>query len=67
MEQIVRCSCKQSHGITFCSGLRCVRKESCHRYSKNHKFSPDDRISMAQFADHNGKCDKFYEFKGPID
>lgn len=47
---------------TFCAGLRCERRETCARWTGH--FQPGDMpasrpISVAQFADHEGKCDRF--------
>lgn len=51
---------------TFCSGLRCDRREECDRWTgaldKLIKANPrleGQRISIAQFADHDGKCDMY--------
>lgn len=54
------CDCNKSHDITFCEGARCHRIISCHRYINLHKFSKNDRISIANFADHEGVCDHGY-------
>lgn len=56
---------------TFCSGLRCSRANTCERWTENLKRwieqQPENRrkrfterpISLAQFADHAGNCDKY--------
>lgn len=51
---------------TFCSGLRCDRKDTCDRYTgylENWlKLNPRYQgrpISIAQFADHEGKCGRY--------
>lgn len=51
---------------TFCQGLRCDRKELCDRWTGHLRAwlekNPDYKaraFSMAQFADHDGKCMKF--------
>lgn len=50
---------------TFCSGLRCNRTISCDRFSGRLEEYMGDHpelrwetvvVSMAQFADHEGKC-----------
>lgn len=58
---------------TFCSGLRCKRREECERWIRNMEAEAKRRgislegrrISMAQFADHDGKCDNFIQKKAP--
>lgn len=50
--------------MTFCSGSRCMRANTCERWTENlykeaerRKWDLDNRpISMAEFADHNGEC-----------
>lgn len=51
---------------TFCSGLRCTRANTCDRWIVHlEKFIKENprfegrTISMAQFADHDGKCDMY--------
>jgi hypothetical protein len=47
---------------TFCSGLRCDRREACDRWVmhlKEYAHLIGVPISIAQFADHDGKCDDF--------
>lgn len=64
-----RCPCRQSHDITFCTGERCKKKETCHRFRLNHVFGPKSYISIANFADHNGDCRDHYwpkDFKSPV-
>jgi hypothetical protein len=55
--------------ITWCTGLRCDKKERCNRNIERlikevvGDISRYDIIpySIAQFADHEGKCDMFVE------
>lgn len=56
----MNCACRSSHDITFCTGLRCDKKEKCHRLITKHTFEPNERISIAEFSDHNGSCDHFW-------
>lgn len=58
---MTNCLCRRSHDITFCSGDRCDKKESCHRYIKAHTFRANSYISIAEYDDHDGKCDGFWE------
>lgn len=66
--------CEMSLDITWCTGLRCDRKEWCHRYIENLKRLVKKRgmdfnelqISVATFADHDGKCDDFMKLKQEI-
>lgn len=47
---------------TFCCGSRCPRPGECLRWTRHpaNDVIPTDRpISVASFADHDGKCDKF--------
>jgi hypothetical protein len=50
---------------SFCSGLRCDRKKECERWTGNLHIWQEatgrevHQISMAQFADHEGKCTRF--------
>ncbi len=46
---------------TFCSGLRCDRNYLCARYltpQEKARIPEGKPISMAQFADHDGKCEE---------
>lgn len=50
----------------FCSGLRCNRRETCGRWTgrlyeliKANPFLEGCKILIAQFADHDGKCDMY--------
>ena len=50
--------------MTFCSGLRCAIANTCARWTVNlEKLAKKEKwemengaFSVAQFADHNGKC-----------
>lgn len=57
---------------TFCSGLRCGRATTCERWTINLQKWADAHpntqaagrikrgpLSIAQFGDHDGKCDKY--------
>lgn len=54
--------------ITWCTGLRCGRTQECQRFEGRLKRIVEKdgldwktlKISMAQFADYDGKCDKFW-------
>lgn len=55
--------------MTFCSGLRCLKRRDCERWSENLKMWLDRHprgellkqrpISMGNFSDHDGSCDRF--------
>lgn len=51
---------------TFCTGLRCDKKENCDRWTEHLKRWLDKNpsflkrhFSIAQFADHMGDCQMF--------
>lgn len=52
---------------TFCSGARCGKSNTCSRWTKNlekwieasGKKGAPIMVSIAQFADHKGDCDKY--------
>lgn len=50
---------------TFCSGSRCNRTNTCDRFSGHLKKYFEENphrerpISLAQFADHDGKCTRY--------
>ena len=52
---------------TFCSGLRCGKTATCDRFTGNLEAEAERRgidlsnrrISMAQFADHEGGCSMY--------
>lgn len=53
---------------TFCSGKRCKRTRDCMRYvhrpGHDERFEKSERpISLAQFADADGVCEKFIDEK----
>jgi len=50
---------------TFCSGLRCKRTKECMRFIRRPGLAehiPEHKpISLAQFADQDGVCEKFID------
>ena len=48
---------------TYCSGLRCVRINTCERWIGHYKTVPKFPVSIAQFADWDGKCTNYLEFE----
>lgn len=56
-----------SFDITWCSGERCDKTESCYRSTKNLAKLAKEKcvdfnelvVSVASFADHNGMCDMY--------
>ncbi len=58
---------------TFCHGARCVRANTCDRWTENLKSEAkslgidlEDRpISVAQFADESGKCSMYVPLEPP--
>jgi hypothetical protein len=53
--------------MTFCTGLRCGRAKDCYRWIENlearldwHNIDLQNKpITMAQYADYDGKCVMF--------
>lgn len=51
--------------FTFCTGERCDKKNHCLRFlnlkaMRNKELVSDKQISVAAFADHDGKCEDHY-------
>lgn len=55
--------------ITWCTGLRCGKTNTCHRWIKRVdaflKDHPDhshrtSRLSITEFADHDGNCKMYW-------
>lgn len=53
--------------ITYCHGARCNRTSSCWRFLSEEvkkEFVMRDRaISVANFADHGGECERYVPLK----
>lgn len=53
--------------ITWCTGVRCAKANTCYRFTENLRKMAEKRkmdltgkqISIANFADHEGKCDRY--------